>query len=124
MSRGRREAAECPPDRLRRGKDLTQLNRGAVSLDVASASLSRRHDSRLFGLRHHKSLWLGPAALLAGALLPWPYGYYQLLRLAIFAVSAWIAYEQWRHDDAVSGWVVAFGGLVLPYNPIGTFSRR
>lgn len=35
-----------------------------------------------------------------------------------FAVSAWIAYEQWRHDDAVSGWVVAFGGIAFLYNPL------
>lgn len=35
-----------------------------------------------------------------------------------FAVSGWIAYEQWRHDDAVSGWVVAFGGIAFLYNPL------
>lgn len=74
--------------------------------------------SQLVTLRHHKSLWLAPAALLAGALLPWPYGYYELLHLAVCAVSAWIAYEQWRHDDAVSGWVVAFGGMAMLYNPL------
>lgn len=56
--------------------------------------------------------------LLLAALFPWPYGYYNLLRLAVFAVSTWIAYEQWRHDDAISGWVVAFGGISLLYNPL------
>ena len=76
------------------------------------------NDSRLVSLRHHKSLWLGPAILLVVALLPWPYGYYQLLRLAVCVVSAWIAYEQWKHDDAFSGWVVAFGGVALLYNPV------
>lgn len=74
-------------------------------------------DSRLVSLRHHPSLWWGPAALLLAALLPWPYGYYDLLRLAVFVVSAWIAYEQWRHDDGVSGWVVAFGAAALLFNP-------
>ncbi|MCY3817867.1 MAG: hypothetical protein OXH52_00680 [Gammaproteobacteria bacterium] len=61
---------------------------------------------------------MAPAILLAGALLPWPYGYYELLRLAVCAASAWIAYEQWRHDDGVSGWVVAFGGMAMLYNPL------
>ena len=75
-------------------------------------------DSRLAALRHHKSLWLGPTVLLAAALLPWPYGYYHLLRLVVCAVSGWIAYEQWKHDDAISGWVVAFGGVALLYNPL------
>lgn len=64
------------------------------------------------------SLWLVPAALLVAALFPWPYGYYTLLRLAVCCVSGWVAYEQWRHDDAISGWVVAFGAAALLYNPI------
>ena len=29
-----------------------------------------------------------------------PYGFYNLLRLAVCVVSAWLAYEQWKHDDA------------------------
>lgn len=62
-----------------------------------------RADSRLVFLRHHPSLWLAPAALLILALLPWPYGFYNLLRLAVCVVSAWLAYEQWKHDDAISG---------------------
>ena len=74
-------------------------------------------ESRLVSLRHHKSFWLAPTVLLAAALLPWPYGYYQLLRLAVCVVSGWIAYEQWKHDDGVSGWVVAFAGMALLYNP-------
>lgn len=74
--------------------------------------------SRLVYLRHHASLWLVPAALLVAALFPWPYGYYDLLRLVVCAGSGWIAFEQWRHDDAISGWVVAFGATALLYNPI------
>lgn len=63
-------------------------------------------------------MWLAPAALLLLAIAPWPYGFYNLLRLAICTVSAWLAYEQWKHDDAVSGWVVALGGTALLYNPL------
>ena len=58
-----------------------------------------------------------PVVLLLVALIPWPYWYYNLLRLAVFAVSVWIAYEQWQNDDSFSGWVVAFGLIALLYNP-------
>ncbi len=74
--------------------------------------------SRLLSIRHHASAWFVPAALLLLALLPWPYGYYTFLRLAVFSVSAWFAYEQWKLDGAVSKWVVALGVLALLYNPL------
>ena len=82
-----------------------------------SPAQAQADSRRLVALRHHTSVWVAPAILLIAALFPWPYGYYVLLRLAVFVVSAWIAYEQWRFDDAVSGWVVAFGGVALLYNP-------
>ena len=74
--------------------------------------------SRLISLRHHPSVWLAPAALLLLAILPWPYGYFNFLRLAVSILAGWLAYEQWKLDDAVSGWVVALGGVALLYNPV------
>ena len=99
--------------------DLSQATarRTVRSASGSHAGRTRAHNQRLVELRHHASVWVAPAVLLIAALLPWPYGYYGLLRLAVFMVSAWIAYEQWRFDDAVSGWVVAFGGVALLYNP-------
>ena len=99
-------------------KQVTRSSQDAVS-DSTDQQVEPvfRSDSRLVSLRHHPSLWLAPAALLILALLPWPYGFYNLLRLAICVVSAWLAYEQWKHDDAVSGWVVALGAATLLYNP-------
>ena len=73
--------------------------------------------SRLVSLRHHPSVWLFPAGLLILALLPWPYGYYNFLRLSVCAVAAWIGYTQWRHDDALSGWVIVMGATAPLYNP-------
>ncbi len=75
-------------------------------------------NSRLLSIRHHASAWLLPVTLLLLALLPWPYGYYTFLRLAVFSLAAWFAYEQWKLDDAVSKWVVALGVLALLYNPL------
>lgn len=74
--------------------------------------------SHLISLRHHTSVWIAPAFLLVLALLPWPYGYYIFLRLAVSVLAGWLAYEQWKLDDAVSGWVVALGGVALLYNPL------
>ena len=67
-------------------------------------------ESSLVRLRHHRSVWFLPAVLLVAALLPWPYGYYNFLRLVVCGVAAWLAYTQWCHDDALTGWVVAFVG--------------
>ena len=74
--------------------------------------------SGLVRLRHHPSVWLLPAVILVAALLPWPYGYYNFLRITVCGVTAWLAYTQWRHDDALSGWVVALGATSVLYNPI------
>ena len=73
---------------------------------------------RLVKLRHHPSVWLLPAGLLILAVLPWPYGYYTFLRLTVCAVSGWLAYTQWTHDNALSGWVVGLGAMSLLYNPV------
>ena len=101
-------------------RDISQVPRQQPARLVSGSCSGpiRAHSLRLVALRHHASVWVAPAVLLVAALFPWPYGYYGLLRLAVFVVSAWIAYEQWRFDDAVSGWVVAFAGVALLYNPI------
>lgn len=100
---------DCPPPRI--PKSLPAVSETpAVSTPPTG--------SRLVSLRHHPSLWLGPTVLLAAALLPWPYGYYVFLRLVVFAVSAWIVYEQWKCDDAISGWAAAFAVVALLYNPV------
>ena len=84
---------------------------------VGSVGLSSPTPSGLISLRHHPSVWLLPAALLILALLPWPYGYYNFLRLSVCAVAAWIAYTQWKHDNALSGWVIVMGATSILYNP-------
>ena len=101
-----------------KGRDLPQAPAQRHVRPASGSPAGTPADNRrLVALRHHASVWVAPAILLIAALFPWPYGYYGLLRLAVFVVSAWIAYEQWRFDDAVSGWVVAFGGVALLYNP-------
>lgn len=77
-------------------------------------------NSTLVTLRHHPSLWLAPAAIHLLALLPWPYGYYILLRIVTCLVCAILVYGQWQHDRAISGWVVALGATALLYNPVLT----
>ena len=55
-------------------------------------------------------------ALLLIALLPLPYGYYQLLRLVAFVGFGWAAIATWQ--NGLIGLSVAAGIVALLYNPI------
>ncbi|APF18977.1 hypothetical protein Calab_3326 [Caldithrix abyssi DSM 13497] len=46
----------------------------------------------------------------------WPYGFYTLLRLIVFAATAflaWLAYKCQKH-----GWIWIFGFMALLFNPL------
>ena len=58
----------------------------------------------------------GAAALLAVAVLPLPYGYYQLLRLVATAVFAWAAIVAFGRGRA--GYGFGFAVLTLLFNPV------
>ena len=102
-----------PPARYRRGPVRSETRPDDERLVQSAPPVSR-----LVTLRHHPILWLVPAVLLLLALLPWPYGFYTFLRLSVCLVCSWLAYEQWKHDDAVSGWVVGLSTVALLYNPL------
>ena len=57
-----------------------------------------------------------PAAMSLLALMDMPYGYYQLLRLVVAVAAAFLAVAAWQRGAHVA--VIAFGLLVLIYNPI------
>jgi hypothetical protein len=60
--------------------------------------------------------YLVPAGLLLAALLPWPYGYYQFLRLVVCACAAWIAIEAYgRQRILIAGLAAA---TALLFNPV------
>ena len=61
---------------------------------------------------------LVPAALLVIAVLPLPYGYYQLLRLAVTAVALYIAWSEYQASNGMTGWALAFGLCALLFNPL------
>ena len=58
----------------------------------------------------------GAAALLAVAVLPLPYGYYQLLRLVATVVFAGAAFVAFRRGHAGHGF--GFAVLALLFNPV------
>jgi hypothetical protein len=58
----------------------------------------------------------GVAAMLVVAVLPLPYGYYQLLRLVATGVSGWAAVVAWQRGRA--GHTVGFAVLALLFNPV------
>ena len=66
----------------------------------------------------HPAVWMVPAALLAIAPLPLPYGYYVLLRLVVCAAAALLTYDDYRTRGKVSGWTIAMAGMALLFNPV------
>ncbi|MFZ4748655.1 MAG: DUF6804 family protein [Sphingomonas sp.] len=59
---------------------------------------------------------MGPIACLLIALADMPYGYYQILRVLIFAISLYLAINEGIYTD--NFWFWAFVVVSLIYNPI------
>lgn len=56
------------------------------------------------------------ALMLLGALAPWPYGYYQLLRFVTCGVGVYVAFVAYQWQKM---WVVwLFGFIALLFNPL------
>ena len=66
--------------------------------------------------RPHMIPALVASGLLFGALATLPYGYYQMLRWVVFAVSIYIAYKSYKWGKAWATWL--FGGCAILFNPI------
>lgn len=62
--------------------------------------------------------------ILIGALWSHPYGYYQLLRWIVSAVSAYSAYVAYEHKNNTWAWIL--GVIAVLFNPIipFTFTRE
>ena len=55
------------------------------------------------------------SVFLVLALLPMPYGYYQLLRLVVFAVSIWAAISTYKTNQTLT---ILYVLVALLYNPV------
>jgi len=56
------------------------------------------------------------ALALLGALAPWPYGYFQLLRFVVCPVSAYVAYFAYNWQKLWATWL--FGFIAVLFNPL------
>ena len=56
------------------------------------------------------------AAFLILALLDWPYGYYQLLRLVVTGAAVWVAYILYTAKK--TGLMITFIIIALLFNPL------
>lgn len=63
-----------------------------------------------------KVVLYGAAAILLLALIPLPYGYYQLLRLVATVTFGWAAYISLQRKEEILPW--ACGLLALMFNPL------
>ena len=64
----------------------------------------------------NKSIWYISAVLLFLGALSMPSGYYDILRIIIFAVSIYVAIVNYNKNE--SGWVIAFCIIALIFNPL------
>ena len=112
--------------RLKNGASRPNIARAAHTrparrrADIPDDGAGQAPADRIYpvSIRHSSLLWMGTAALLLAAVFPWPYGYYVLLRLTVTLVSGWVAFQCWKQDKSISGWVAAFGAVALLYNPV------
>lgn len=59
------------------------------------------------------------AVALAAAILPWPYGYYQLLRLGIFGAGIYCGYMMREANNYGAAYALFFTALVFnPFLPV------
>ena len=100
------------------GSYIAHPNIGESEEAIGNCNGTYNSSFQLVDLRHSLIVWFGPVLILVFALFPWPYGYYVFLRISISCICAWLAYNQWRHDDAISSWVFIFAGVGILYNPI------
>jgi len=57
-----------------------------------------------------------PAIMLLLALAPWPYGYYQLLRLVVCGVAVYVAFMAYACQKMWAVWL--FGFIAVLFNPL------
>lgn len=70
------------------------------------------------GIWNRPLLWpgVGAGAMLLAAVGPWPYGYYQLLRLVVCGAGAYFAYTTYQWGKLRAVWV--FGAIAVLFNPL------
>ena len=103
-----------PGARREAGGRRQQVSPG--KLDLQGVATPTNAQSAVFP--HHWILWVGPIVMLVAALLPWPYGYYNFLRFCVCGAAAFLAYQQWTHNDAASKWFVVLAAIAVLYNPL------
>ena len=56
------------------------------------------------------------ALILFGALIQWPFGYYQLLRFIVSGISIFLAFMAYRWQKLWAAWL--FGFIAILFNPL------
>ena len=66
----------------------------------------------------HPAVWLLPAGMLVVAIFPLPYGYYQLLRVVVFACAALLSWKAYQDSNqSIEQVTFIFGAMALLMNP-------
>jgi uncharacterized membrane protein YccC len=65
-----------------------------------------------------KSIAVLASVVLLLALGPWPYGYYQLLRVVVFAAGVFAAISFWQREQALAVGLLLCAVIFNPFLPI------
>ncbi|WP_348521669.1 DUF6804 family protein [Bosea sp. EC-HK365B] len=64
-----------------------------------------------------------PIALLLLALVPWPYAYYQMLRIVVCAAAGYLAYGEYQRIG-LGVWAIILAVLALVFNPVAPLHMK
>ena len=59
--------------------------------------------------------WIGPIIIMIIGILPWPIGYYTLLRIIVCGGSVYFAFQFYKQEEVKNTWI--FGFFAILYNP-------
>ncbi|WP_051555165.1 DUF6804 family protein [Legionella fairfieldensis] len=66
----------------------------------------------------NKVIWLVPVSMLLLSFLPWPYGYYRLLRIVVTGCAGYLTINEYSHTKSITPFVVILAFITVLFNPV------
>lgn len=66
----------------------------------------------------NKAIWLVPISMLLLSFLPWPYGYYKLLRIIVTGCAGYLTINEYSHTQSITPFVVILAFITVLFNPV------
>ena len=66
----------------------------------------------------NKVIWLLPVSMLLLSFLPWPYGYYTLLRIVVTGCAGYLTINEYSHTKSITPFVIILAFITVLFNPV------